>query len=76
MLRVALVLLSLEGIATEGFSGPLNWLNAILSLLHSPDSRSAMGTAIVRLYLALSRIHTQALFNLLVLSGSSTIVVP
>ena len=40
----------------------LNWLNAILSLLHPLDrcrTRSAIGSAIGRPYLALSRIHAQ-----------------
>ena len=43
-------------------SGPLNRLNAILSLLHPLDryrTASAIGSAIVRPYLALSRIHAQ-----------------
>ena len=44
-------------------SGPLNRLNAILSLLQPLDryrAPSAIGSAIGRPYLALSRFHTQA----------------
>ena len=43
-------------------SGPLNRLNAILSLLHPLDryrTPSAIGSAIGSPYLALSRIQTQ-----------------
>ena len=43
-------------------SGPLNRLNAILSLLQPLDryrAHSAIGSAIGRAYLALSRIHAQ-----------------
>ena len=59
-------------------SGPLNRLNAILSLLQPLDhyrTISAMGSAIGRPYLALSRIHAQAgALNRLVLNrlGVST----
>ena len=59
-------------------SGPLNQLNAILSLLDPVDHYrpySATGSAIGRPYLALSRIHTQVgVLNRLVLNnlGSST----
>ena len=45
-----------------GFSGPLNRLNAILSLLQPLDryrALSAIRSAIGRPYLALSRIHAQ-----------------
>ena len=59
-------------------SGPLNRLNAILSLLQPLDryrAPSAIESAIGRPYLALSRIHTQAgALNRLVLNrlGGST----
>ena len=53
-------------------SGPLNRLNAILSLLHPLDRQwnpSAIGSAIVRPYLGLSRVHTQiGVLNRLALS--------
>ena len=55
---------------SPSLSGPLNRLNAILSLLHPLNRKgtlSAMGSAIGSPYLALSRIHTQvAVFNRLV----------
>ena len=47
----------------DSLSGPLNRLNAILSLLRPLDrysTPSAIGSAIGRPYLALSRIHAQA----------------
>ena len=59
-------------------NGPLNQLNAILSLLQPLDrsrAPSAIESAIGRPYLALSRIHTQAgVLNYVVLSrlGGST----
>ena len=62
----------------SALSGPLKRLNAILSLLQPLDhyrTPSAIGSAIGRLYLALSRIHAQAeVLNCLVLSrlGGST----
>ena len=62
----------------KNLSGPLNRLNAILSLLHALDryrTCSTIGTAIGRPYLALSRIHAQVgVLNRLVLNrfGGST----
>ena len=59
-------------------SGPLNRLNAILSLFQPFDrygTPSAIRNAIGRLYLALSRVHAQAgVLNRLVLNrlGGST----
>ena len=59
-------------------SGPLNWLNAILSLLHPLDRYRippAIVSAIGRPYLTLSRIHTQVgVLNRLILNrlGGST----
>ena len=59
---------------TVKLSGPLNWLNAILSLLHALNrnrTASAIGSAIGRPYLALSRIHAQVgVLNRLVLNRS------
>ena len=56
----------------SGLSGPLNRLNALLPLLHPLDqykTPSAIGSAIGRPYVALSRIHTQVgVLNRLVLS--------
>ena len=49
-------------VLVDGLSGPLNRLNALLSLLHPLDryrTPSAIGSAIGRRYLALSRIQTQ-----------------
>ena len=60
-------------------SGPLKRLNAILSLLRLLDcyrTPSAIGSAIGRPYLAISRVHTQVAFpDCLILSrvGSSTV---
>ena len=51
-----------EFVHFESLSGPLNRLNAILSLLQPLDSYrapSAIGSAIGRPYLALSRFHAQ-----------------
>ena len=57
---------------TYPLSGPLNRLNAILSLLQPLDryrTPSAIGSAIGRPYLALSRIHVQVgVLNRLVLN--------
>ena len=70
--------LSMSGLGSLPLSGPLNRLNAILSLLQSLDryrTHSAIGNAIGRPYLALSRIHAQVGFlNRLVLNrvGGST----
>ena len=59
-------------ICSKGPSGPLNRLNAILSLLHPLDrdrNPSAIGTAIGRPYLALSRIKIKVgVLNRLVLN--------
>ena len=60
------------GRSVAPLSGPLNRLNAILSLLHPLDryrTPSAIGNAIGRPYLALSRIQTQVgVLNRLVLN--------
>ena len=52
----------ISGVFAWGLSGPLNRLNAILSLLQPLDryrAPSAIGSAIGRPYLALSRFHAQ-----------------
>ena len=66
------------GTQNNSLSGPLNRLNAILSLLQPLDryrTPSVIGSAIGRPYLALSRIQTQVgVLNRLVLNrlGDST----